>query len=238
MVHDFPATRLDARDGSGEQVARHALHDIFHEEPVPCALRCPLSFFVIKELDVEGRVLEFLVGDQVCAGVVDDAMVRQFEHQSVAVEAGGDRRQRRRVDLDGTPVVDRSACGGQQPAPEHARRRVLAAPRLYDCQNLGVGATIIADDLFPRASCSAEIKCEFGILPELAFTCADVFDRTILAQDKVGEDAVQIEVLVAGLVVPPEVGQLPIFAGEPRGAPALDRRQVHAYKFTARRRAQ
>src|SRR5262249_2015561 len=190
VVHDLPAAGFGARDGGSKQVTRHTLNDVFDEQSVPCALRCPFPFFIVEKFDVERGVRELLIRDQARAGIVDDAAARQFERQRVTVEIGGDRRQGRRVYLDSALAMDRGAGGGPQPAPERARWWVLCTASLSDRQYFGGGAAVVANDFLPRSDGSAEAKCEFGTLAELTIAGTDVCDRGVLLQDKMREDAV------------------------------------------------
>src|SRR5262249_62010335 len=128
--------------------------------------------------------------------------------------------------------------GPHQPAPERARGRVLAAPRLHDRLYLGVAAAVVADDPAPRAHRSAEPERQLGELAKLALGCGDLADRIVLLQYEVGEDAIVIERLVAGRVEAPEEVQLPRLADEPGGYPGLDGAGVDADQLAPRGRAQ
>src|SRR5262249_31911458 len=80
----------------------------------------------------------------------------------------------------------------------------------------------------PRTNTAAESAGELGALSKLALGRGDLADGRILVQHAMREDAVEIEVFIAGLVIALEVLQLPCLAGEPRRNPGFDGVEIGA----------
>src|SRR5262249_16028514 len=125
-----------------------------------------------------------------------------------------------------------------QPVPERAYLRVRVTPVFDDGLHFFIAADVlIVGDVAPCSNPTTEAACQFGALSELTLGRGDGGDRGGMPQHAVGDDAVDIEVFVAGLVEASEVVELPYFAGDPSDDPAFDGTEVDADQFIFRSRA-
>ena len=146
----------------------------------------------------------------------------------VAVERDDQRRLWQCGDQDRLAAADadRDADRAGQLTPELARGRMRGAPLVHVCLQLFIGASVIADDATQSADRSAKAAGEIGGLALLPIGRADRLDA--LVQHARGDDAVDLDALVAGPVELPVGVELPRLAGQPRQHARLDSGEVGA----------
>jgi hypothetical protein len=100
------------------------------------------------------------------------------------------------------------------------------APLADDGVDLLAGARVVLTDFAPGAESATEPECELGAFPKLTFRARDCTHWRGLVQHAVGDDAINVEILVTAAIESSIGVELPLLARQPAQHPTLDRAQI------------